>query len=72
MCVSYHLQVKFTNYWACMLVIRGCVSKCACVRVCACVCGSVHDASVCVIVFLALETDRSHFKAKLLVGLPKV
>lgn len=41
-----------------------CVSKCVCVHVLFCEC-----VTVCV---LALETNRSHFKAKLLVALPKV
>lgn len=36
------------------------------------VCVSVCVQCVCVVVFLALETDRSHFKTKLLVALPKV
>lgn len=53
-----------------MFIIYKCVSKCMCVRVSICMCCSLHD--VCMCVFLALETDRSHFKAKLLVALPKV
>lgn len=44
-----------------------------CMLACECVCGSVGVCSVwCVFVCSALETDRSQFKAKLLVALPKV
>ena len=57
---------------ACVCASAWCV--CVFVCVCVCVCVHLHGVSVClcVCVFLALETNRSHFKSKLLVALPKV